>query len=235
MQTLKTQEPIYTTTSQQTDLIHVTYYTDPLCCWSWAFEKEWQKLQNAFNETIVWRYCMGGLLPGWNNFHDTVNSISRPAQMGPMWMHAASLTGTSIENGIWVKDPPASSYPACIAVKCAELQSAAAGEKYLYLLRKACMVEGRNIAKPEVLLNVAATLAKDKSLFFDADIFRQHLYGNDGKEAFNKDLREVRYYGINRFPSLVFKNQLGKAILLTGYNTYESLCNILCEFIDEND
>src|SRR5215217_1540336 len=61
--------------------ISITYYTDPLCCWSWVFEPVWQQLQTEFIKQFTWRYCMGGLLPGWKNYYDSVNSVSRPVQM----------------------------------------------------------------------------------------------------------------------------------------------------------
>jgi predicted DsbA family dithiol-disulfide isomerase len=227
-------EKIYEQAKQQAGLINITYYTDPLCCWSWAFEAEWQKLLEHFQHTITWRYCMGGLLPAWNNYHDAINSISRPLQMGPMWMHASKLTGADIRDDIWMKDPPASSYPACIAVKSAALQSDAAAEKYLFLLRKACMVHGKNIAKPDVLLELAGVLKDDENFKFDTILFKQHLFGREGKEAFKNDLQEVKYRGINRFPALVIKNQSGKAKLLTGYNTYETIAEVLNGFAANN-
>lgn len=220
-------EKIHGQALEQAGLINITYYTDPLCCWSWAFETEWQKLLLHFQNKITWRYCMGGLLPEWNKYHDAINSISRPLQMGPMWMHAAKLTGVDIRDDIWAKDPPASSYPACIAVKSAGLQSDAAAEKYLFLLREACMLHAKNIAKPDVLLEIADVLKADKNFEFDTKLFKQHLFGNEGREAFKKDLQEVKYRGINRFPAVVIKNQSGKAKLLTGYNAYETVAEIL--------
>jgi len=211
---------------QQADIDSITYYTDPLCCWSWIFEPEWKKLVAHFGNTVTRRYCMGGLLPGWKNFYDTVNSIHKPLQMGPMWMHASKISGIAIRDDLWAKDPPASSYPACVAVKAAALQSDVAAEKYLFLLRDACMMQARNIAKPSVLLELADDLCDDETLQFDPVLFKKHLFGNEGKEAFKKDLQEVRYYGINRFPSIVIKARSGNAKLITGYNKYETLVKL---------
>jgi putative protein-disulfide isomerase len=214
----------------QAGLINITYYTDPLCCWSWAFEPEWQKLLTHFEDKITWRYCMGGLLPSWNNYHDVINSISKPLQMGPMWMHAAELTGVQIRHDIWATDPPASSYPACIAVKSAGLQSRAAEEKYLFLLRQACMLLGKNIAKADVLVEIADELHIDENIRFDPILFKKHLLGSEGREAFRKDLQEVKYRGINRFPSLIIKDA-NTAKLVTGYRSFETVAEILNELI----
>lgn len=212
------------------DSISITYFTDPLCCWSWVFEPEWEKLLTEYKDHVTYRICMGGLLPSWNNYNDEVNSISKPLQMGPMWMHASVITGIHIQHDIWIKDPPSSSYPACIAVKAAQLQSAEAGEKYLYLLRSACMKESKNIAKQSVLLEAAALLAEDKIL--DIELFKQDLFGSRGKEEFRKDLQEVKYYGINRFPALVFKNKAtNNARLITGFHSFEAIIEILNNFL----
>src|SRR5690242_21305745 len=29
--------------NNEADLLEVIYYTDPLCCWSWAFEPQWRR------------------------------------------------------------------------------------------------------------------------------------------------------------------------------------------------
>jgi len=66
--------------------VEIVYYTDPLCCWSWAFEPQWRRLQYKLRDKLSVRYCMGGLIADWKNFNDEVNSINRPAQMGAKGM-----------------------------------------------------------------------------------------------------------------------------------------------------
>ena len=63
---------------------------------------------------------------------------------------------------------------------------------------------------------------------FDAILFKEHLFGNEGREAFRKDLQETRYRGINRFPSLLIRSA-GKAKLITGYQPFEVVTQILNE------
>src|ERR1044072_7891663 len=92
------------------DQVEIVYYTDPLCCWSWAFEPQWRRLLFEYQGDIEWKYCMGGLLPAWDSYDDTVNNVTRPIQMGPVWMHAAQVSGMPIQTRIWMNDPPASSY-----------------------------------------------------------------------------------------------------------------------------
>ena len=112
--------------SNKADLVEIIYFTDPLCSWSWGFEPQWRRLQLEYNGKINCRYCMGGLLPSWKNFADPLNSVSRPVQMGPIWMESSHITGMPLESSIWIHNPPKSSYPACIGIKAAGLQSALA-------------------------------------------------------------------------------------------------------------
>lgn len=203
--------------------IEVTFYTDPICCWSWAMQPHWQQLQQELQGSILSvKYKMAGLLPSWQQFNDNVNSIRKPVQMGPEWMHAKAITGALINDRIWITDPPASSFPACIAVKCAELQSAALAERYLYLIQEAVMVKGLNIAKTPVLLEMAAVLSKSYPAF-NLFNFRNDLLGESAREAFRKDLQECKYLNVSRLPAIRFKVPGAHSMLLSGYQSYESL------------
>jgi len=206
----------------QTDGIEVTFYTDPLCCWSWVMEPEWRKLQEKFGTAMSVSYKMAGLLPSWHNFTDSLNSIRNPGQMGPEWMHAKAISGVDIDPGIWLSDPPASSFPACIGVKCAGLQSKEAEDKYLYLLRESVMVNKENIARTDVLLQLAGLLSTSLSSF-DLFTFREDLLGERGKNAFRIDWQEAKYKGITRLPTLIFRSAVGPPVLLSGFQNYDTM------------
>lgn len=204
--------------------IEAVCYTDPLCCWSWAFEPVLRQLSVAYRDLISLRYCMGGMLADWKSYHDPVQAVSRPSQMGPIWMQAKQMTGAAIDDKIWFKDPPASSYPACVAVKTAALQSWEMEEKYLYLLWEAVMVKGKNIAKKEVLLDIAAALENAYPESFSAERFGTQLGCKATVDAFRTDLQEVSYRRIERFPSLLLTSRKsGQALLLTGNRPFEAV------------
>jgi hypothetical protein len=82
---MKSKESLAMDRTDEEDLVEITYYTDPLCCWSWAFEPQWRRLRYEYSGKIKWRYRMGGLLPDWSSFSDPMNDVSRPIQMGPFW------------------------------------------------------------------------------------------------------------------------------------------------------
>jgi predicted DsbA family dithiol-disulfide isomerase len=197
------------------EMIEIEYFTDPLCCWSWAFEPHWRRLLREYEGKIAWQYRMGGLLRDWSSYNDPVNSISRPAQMGPLWFQVRHTTQTEIDDKIWMEDPPASSYPACLAVKAAELQSAEAADVYLQRLRRAVMLQRRNIGKWEVLLEIAEEV-------LDGEKFREDYESAEAMEAFRGDLQHAAYREIRRFPTLVMRGG-GRGLMMTGYRPYEML------------
>lgn len=208
--------------------VEIVYYTDPLCCWSWGMEPAINRLKYEYHESISWRHCMGGLLPGWKNFVDPVNNVTRPIQMGPVWMHAAQVSGMPMDQNIWHRTPPASSYPAGIAFKSVELQSPAYAETYLRMMRSACMIDGIDIGNADELIALAHSL-KLKFADFDVKTFIRQLTNGEATEAFKSDLQEIKIKGITRFPTLLFRSQGGGGLLTTGYRPYATLLEALHE------
>jgi predicted DsbA family dithiol-disulfide isomerase len=172
---------------------------------------------------------MGGLIADWQSYNDPFNDIRNPAQMGPQWFQVHEMSGMPLDERIWQCDPPASSYPACIAVKAAERQGQAVAEVYLRRLREAAMMERRNIAHQDILLAVAEQAAHDSAerTVLDLDRFRTDLHAPETVDAFRQDLRDAAYYGIGRFPTLILRRLDGRGIVLVGYRPYEVLCAAL--------
>lgn len=209
------------------DRVEIEYYTDPLCCWSWAFEPQWRRLRYEYSGILAWRYRMGGLLPNWESFTDPMNTVEKPIQMGPVWMEAQHISGMPINNRIWFENPPESSYPACIAIKCAELQSADASEAFLRRTREAVMVEGRDISKHETLISIGKELSEQLPGIFDFQQFSKDMEEEAGIEKFREDLQKARYHQISRFPALTIKVPGGKGVLIVGYRPFEALVTAL--------
>ncbi|MFW5972656.1 MAG: DsbA family oxidoreductase [Bacteroidota bacterium] len=215
--------------SEEAGAVAITYYTDPLCCWSWALEPHWRRLRYTFRDQITWHYRMGGLIADWASFSDPLQAIVRPAQMGPLWMQACELSAMPMCDTIWVDDPPATSYAACLAVKAAECQSGLAGERYLRRLREAVMVDGRNIARWETLLEVARQLDHDMPETFSVESFEKELHAKEATQAFRDDLSEARYRNITRFPTLIFRKRTGEGLMIVGFRPYEAMESVLLQ------
>lgn len=207
----------------QQDRVILTYYTDPLCCWCWGFEKVWQQLLTDFGDSFRVRYVMAGMIRDWTSYSDPYNSVNKPLQMGPIWVQASQLSHTEINPGIWHTDPPASSYPACIAVKTAALQSPVAEALLLSKLRQAVMTKALNIARPEVLQQLALELETEHPAIFNFKQYSDDSEHKRGHDLFRADLAQVALHKIGRFPTLTVTDQTGKGAIMVGYRNYNAL------------
>lgn len=222
------------TTGVEDTTLELTYFTDPLCCWSWGMQPHLDNLLAHYQHHITIKYVMGGLLPSWTNFIDQANAVSRPAQMGPVWMHVAQLTHRPINYHLWMKDPPASSYPACVAVKCAQLQSTEAGVRLFRKLQEAAMQNGQNIGNAEIIKSVAGKLSHDFPSF-DYMQFTVDFLSGRGIPAFREDLSMVAARAITRFPSLLIESSGKKGILIPGYRTLDGLISAIGQAFPTSD
>ena len=207
------------------DRIEVLCFTDPLCCWSAALQPHLEKLKEEFPGHIHIRYCMSAMIPDWKTYHDPLFSVQKPIQMGPVWMEARYTTGADINDQVWVTDPPSSSFPPCLAVKTAEMQSLEAGERMLFALREAIMKKGLNIAKESVISEVAEELSMHMGGEFDLDRFRREYNQTESRDLLRRDLKEVKLHQVGRFPTLIVRKKGSKSVMLTGYQPYETLAS----------
>lgn len=201
----------------------VEYFTDPLCCWSWAMEPQMRKLRYLLRGRLKINYVMGGLLRDWNHFSDGMNNINRPSQFGPLWMEAKQRSGQPIEESLWILDPVDTSYPACLAVKAAAHQSPVAEEATLRKLREAVMMNKTNIGEVKSLERLALELEKKGVLNFEE--FKKCLFSKVAANLFQKDLELTKIRSVTRFPTLLVSFG-GRTMQITGYRPFSVLLDI---------
>lgn len=142
-----------------------------------------------------------------------------------------------IEPRIWHDDPPSSSYPACLAVKAAELQGRSVGERYLRRVREAVMLEQRNVARRSVLLELAEGLAAantdddNTARGIDLEAFCQTIDDRQALAAFRADLLDAKYREIGRFPTLIVRGGDARAVIIVGYRPYNVLLDALSQVV----
>jgi putative protein-disulfide isomerase len=204
----------------------IEYYTDPLCCWSWALEPVWRQIERHHPGSLSWTVILGGMIESWSSFSDPINDVASPPQLAPLWQLAGRMTSVPIDPLIWHVDPPASSYPASVAVKAAGLQGTEAAIQYLRLAREAVMTRRLNIARRDVLLRLGDELAIATGRSFDVDRFEHDLERDEAIEAFRSDLERTRFRRIGRFPTIVVHGAIGSRIAV-GYRSVDALERML--------
>ncbi|MGN6491884.1 MAG: DsbA family oxidoreductase [Agriterribacter sp.] len=197
-------------------LVSATLYTDPLCCWSYAMQHSIEEVQAAFGTHVQWRIRLAGMIPDWKKFSDPVNNVARPSQMGPLWMYVSEVSQVHLDSSLWVRNPPASSYPACLAFYAAMLQHADYGWPFLKLLWQCCMNEGENISERKAL-TAAGKRLQQQFPFFDPEIFDKQLNSPATHRLLQDDMMMLKMHRITRLPSIVIKGP-AESLLITGYH-----------------
>jgi putative protein-disulfide isomerase len=216
--------------------VTVRYVTDPACSWSWSTEPTVRKLMWEFGADLVWTYVMGGLARDYATGHEDAEAgIGGEYGVYPglvaHWLDVAAKGRMPFDPRLWVEDPIASTYPACMAVKAAAAIADDGGYRYLRALREGLMCFRRKLDTPDALVETA----RDAGL--DAGRFRLELDSHATVEAFGADLEEARAVpdearaqgqvkstgGPERvsFPTIIFDAEDGKQAPVFGYHPYE--------------
>ncbi len=196
--------------------IHVRYFTDPLSAWCWGTEPAWLHLVELYGPQFALELRMAGLYQSLEEVTASASAFHRPDQIAMQWEEVAHLTGMPLDSEVWLKAPPASSWPACAAVKAAEAQDPAMALVFLRRLREAALCERADVADPEVLSRLASAVGLDVARF-DGD-----LESGAAGEAFNEDLVLAAEIGAVSTPAFFFFGPGGVAEV-RGARSFEDL------------
>lgn len=203
--------------------LEILYFTDPFCSWCWASEPQLYRLRERYRGQLTVRNVMGGLVEDMSHFYDAVNQIGSTAQVAPHWREVCQRTGQPIDERVMedIVDPHWSTWPACIAVKAAQLQGDAIGDKYLRRLRRAIMTERVNVSERDAQLRLAQDVEG-----LNVEQLQEALDNGAAMQAFVADRQLMREYGATGFPTLLFLNHNGPdgptGMLVNGYRSSET-------------
>lgn len=216
---------------------NVHYYTDPACSWSWGSEPKLRRLMWEFGDELRFTWVMGGLARSYGaGYFDWETRAGSGADCyGDLmagWLETAAESGMPFDARIWSRNPIASTYPACQAVKAATEQGPDAAYRYLRRLREGLMTERKKLDHAEALIGEAGAAG------LDAERFRIDLGSHAITEAFAADLDAVRNppaeareqgkvgqtEGHDRmsFPSASFRGEDGSEHGVWGWRPYDA-------------
>jgi predicted DsbA family dithiol-disulfide isomerase len=151
--------------------VHVQYFTDPACPWSWAAEPGLRRLQVEFGADLSITYVMGGMAREFLAPLETMREV----------LDASAATGMPVDPRLWLDAPPRSSYPAAQGVKAAAEQGL--DGPYLRVLREGLMVDRRGMDTADALVDAARRVEGMNVERFGIDL-RSHAI----VEAFGADM-----------------------------------------------
>ena len=159
-----------------------------------------RRMQVEFGATVAITYVMGGL----------AREITDPVGAARTWLEAGERSGMPVDPRLWLDGPPASTYPACLAVEAASEQGDPA--PYLRRLREGFALRGRKLDTTEALVEEARGTPG-----LDVERFRIDLASNAIVELFGSDLERLRAKEL-AVPAI----ELGD-VVLEGFVPYEVL------------
>lgn len=165
-------------------MVHVTYFTDPLCPFSWGAEPALRRLLVEFSDQVAITYVMVGM----------AREVDA-AQELEATLEAVAATGMPADPRVWLEGAPRSSHPACMAVEASAEQGQAG--PYLRRLREGIFTRRERLDTAEALTGAARDVPG-----LDAARFEIDLRSNAIVEAFGADRERARAAGGGERPAL---------------------------------
>jgi putative protein-disulfide isomerase len=195
--------------------IHAWYYTDPACAWSWSAEPQVRRLTAELGDQLELTYVMGG-----------IREFAAGAEEAVEWLDAAAASGMPVDVRLWLQGGPATSYPACIAVKAAAEQGDPG--RFLRAVREAFAFRRRRLDHAEAFDSLAREMEPPG---LDLDRLRIDLSSHAVLEAFGADLERARAvdsthrskrHGRIQLPALEWRGDDGEVHGVYGPAPYEA-------------
>jgi predicted DsbA family dithiol-disulfide isomerase len=161
--------------------VSVTVLTDPYCPWSWAAEPQLRRLQVEFAAALDYTFVIVGLQRD-------------AAALAYDVVEAAAESGMPADARVFLRDPPASTHPAGLAITAVAEQGDPG--PYIRRLREAILLERRRMDTAPALLDAAREVGA-----LDLDRLRIDFGSNAIVERFGADIERGR--GV-RTPAIVF-------------------------------
>ncbi|HWU87163.1 MAG TPA: DsbA family protein [Kofleriaceae bacterium] len=194
------------------DIIH---FADPFCWWSWGLEPILHRLKEVYGDQVEVTYRMGGMASSIDQWRKSYN-VTEDKTLRSWISKSISMTGMPLDADFIVKSSAQSSWPACVAVKAAELQNKELAAKFFRRIMEATQLRSVNVSEEDVYLAVA------KEIGLDLEQLRKDISSGNAVDLFDKDRKEMNV----NFSTLVLMNkrtQKSKAVggVFTS-NQYES-------------
>ncbi|MBX2907668.1 MAG: DsbA family protein [Taibaiella sp.] len=214
--------PIHFKKAKGNKAIQVLYFTDPICSTCWIIQPTLRKLKLEYDEYINIEYCMGGLLPSWEQYNGS--KITKPVDAAKHWEEVGAQHDMPLDGDIWYEDPLSSSYPPSIAFKAAQIQDPERAILFLRRIKEMVFTQKKNIIKWEHLRRAAFDVGLDS-----ARLLRD--YEGKARELFRQDLLLSQQLGVKGFPTLFFSNGDNKQYVIRGLQPYERFEQIIHKMI----
>lgn len=199
---------------------------DFICSHSWCGRAEVERFEREYGDRIPLSYVIYPLIKDAAQFHDVKNNLTSLAQIGPHWAEVAEAFRQPIDHKLWAEDPVWSTWPAAAAFYAAEAQGQAAARSYFRALRRGAIAQRRNIARPEVLLQIASEAG------LDTDRLARDLADPRHAERVQAGYDAAAAKGVRTRPTVIVSDDDGREYWVIGprpWSDFEAAVRALTE------
>ena len=200
------------------------YVMDPMCSWCWGFAPVFDALaEQARAAGVAARLLVGGLRPGTRQALDA----GTRGYILEHWRAVSERTGQPFRfDGALPEGFIYDTEPACRALVTVRRLAPEQVWSLLSSIQQAFYVEGRDVTRPAVLLELAEALGVPRQAFASAfDSAELHA-------ATQADFARAANLGIAGFPTLLAERDGQLALLTNGYQPVEALAPLLDRWLE---
>jgi 2-polyprenyl-6-methoxyphenol hydroxylase-like FAD-dependent oxidoreductase/predicted DsbA family dithiol-disulfide isomerase len=221
---LITHQSIKNKTAPKYKKVNLLYFTDPICSTCWLMQPQLRKMIIEYSDYLEIDYCMGGLLPSWENYGGTL--IKNEGDAYNYWESLSTDFAMPINPDVWKKDPLLSSFPPSIAFKAAQIQDREKAIVFLRRLNEQLFVKGNNISNNEIIIDEAYASGLDIAKLL-RDIKEK------AKELFEEDLKLAKELYVKSMPTFIFTDRFDNSVVLKGIQSFDAFEKVMKSFVPE--
>ncbi|TMA27906.1 MAG: DsbA family protein [Deltaproteobacteria bacterium] len=200
--------------------LELVLYHDVLCSWCYVADARLEYLRDEYGPLVRWRLRPYPLRPE--------NQLPDKKERAVLARHFRRVSrereGAGITADLWTgADPPSSSLPPLVALEAALPQGSEWQRALLKAMRRAAFIEGINVARRDVQLELAAQVGLDLTRFVER-LDDSHL-----EPEVTDSVEEAEALGIKGVPALV----IGGEWLMQGCRDLTEYRQVIDKYLRE--
>ena len=200
--------------------VELVLFHDVLCSWCYLADARLEVLREEYGPSVRWTFKPYALRPE--------NQLPDKKQRSLLARHFRRISkereGRGVKADLWTgDDPPSSSLPPLVALEAALPQGYEKQHELLLRMRHAAFVDGINVARRDVQLELAAAAG------LDVPRFLERLDDPDTEQSVTIAGEEAEALGIKGVPALV----IGGEWLMQGCRDLSEYRQVIDKFLRE--
>jgi predicted DsbA family dithiol-disulfide isomerase len=200
--------------------VEIVLYHDVLCAWSYVADARLSYLRDEYGSGVRWRYKGYPLRPD----EELPGRKERAILARHFRRLAKEQEGEGVVPDLWTgSDPPTSSLPPLIALEAALPEGIEAQRQLLRAFREAAFLRGINVARRDVIVELAAKAGLDLPRFVE------RLDDPRSPAEVQSAVEEAEVVGIKGCPALV----IGDEWLVQGCRDLSEYRQVIDKYLSE--